>query len=389
MNRRFPTLPHALLQVCLWGIYGFLFSFAQRYFIESLGLSSTTAGLILALATVLAFALQPLLTAATDRRILSVRAVLLLCAGAVTVLCPTLLLPLPTAVGAAVYGLACTALQVLPSFVNALSMSGNSGVNFGVARGCGSIAFGLTGQLAIVGIRRMGLAAVPLCSAVLAAGLCAVTIRFSSGNGTAVRQTEAATPIRTFVREQPRFCLLLVGSTLLYIGHNLLCNYMYQIAVFKGDADAQGTTQLIAALLELPTMFLFARLLKLARSNFWLILAGGFMTLRVVLVLILPGVTGLYIAQLAQMLGFALYAVCSVCYVDAVIPAKDAVKGQTYLGATNTLGSLLSNLLGGAVVDAGGVSLLLTLCVAASALGAVLVFAAAKTRRNSAAMPCA
>lgn len=380
MKKPNAAVPYALMQFCLWGIYGFLFSFAHRFFIEALGLNGAVAGLVIGLATALAFALQPLLTAVTDRGRLSVRAVLLLCAGLLAVLCAALLLPLPNAVRMVLYGLACTALQVLPSFTNALGMAAiHAGLHipFGIARGIGSMAFALTARLAVLGIHHIGLNAIPLCSGVLAAGLTLAAVCFPR-NGISADTAANATPLRIFLRRQKRFCVLLVGVTLLYVGHNLLSNYMYQIAVFKGDADTQGTALMIAALLELPTMFLFGRLLKLARCDCWLLLSGVFMTLRVVLVLVLPNVTGLYIAQGAQLLGFALFAVCSVYYVSAVIPPEDVVKGQTYLGAANTLGSLLASFSGGAIVELGGVTLLLTLCAVLSAVGAAILFFAAE-----------
>ena len=94
---------------------------------------------------------------------------------------------------------------------------------------------------------------------------------------------------------------------------------MYQIALFKGNGDAQGTAVMIAAIVELVPMVLFARMLCRARCNFWLKLSGIFCTLRLALTLLLPGIAGLYIAQFAQMLGYGLYTVSSVYYVGMVL----------------------------------------------------------------------
>ena len=62
---------------------------------------------------------------------------------------------------------------------------------------------------------------------------------------------------------------------------------MYQIALFKGNGDAQGTAVMIAAIVELVPMVLFARMLCRARCNFWLKLSGIFCTLRLALTLLL------------------------------------------------------------------------------------------------------
>ena len=68
---------YSLLQAALWGIYGILFTYANRYLLDT-GLSNTATGVIIGAATALSFGLQPALTAVVDRTRLQVRAVLLI-----------------------------------------------------------------------------------------------------------------------------------------------------------------------------------------------------------------------------------------------------------------------------------------------------------------------
>ena len=58
MKRRI-SICYALAQGAIWGAYGFLFSFANRYLLAR-GLSSLRIGLILGIATGISFLLQPL-----------------------------------------------------------------------------------------------------------------------------------------------------------------------------------------------------------------------------------------------------------------------------------------------------------------------------------------
>ena len=69
------------------------------------------------------------------------------------------------------------------------------------------------------------------------------------------------------LRGSPRFCLLLAGAFLLFFGHNTLASYLYRVAQWKGNADAQGTATLLSALLELPILFGFPLLLRKAGSG--------------------------------------------------------------------------------------------------------------------------
>ena len=190
------------------------------------------------------------------------------------------------------------------------------------------------------------------------------------------KKQRSASRFSEFFRNNKRFFLLLLASALLLLSHNTLTNFMYQIALFKGDGDAQGTAVMLSALVELPTMFLFTRMRRIARCELWLKLSGLFFVLRVTLSLVLPGVTGLYIAQLTQAMGFALYTVSSVAYTEKLIAKRDEVKGQTYLAAANSAGSLAASLLAGTLIDLLGVKNMLLVSIAVAAAGALLLCAA-------------
>lgn len=373
----------SLMQFGLWGSYGFLFSYANRYLLGQ-GMSNTEAGLLLGIVTALAFLLQPLLTSLVDRSGLSCRSVMLLNAAVMGLSCVGLLFLDAFWPQILLYGAACTALQVLPSFSNALGMAAihrGERLNFGFARGVGAVSFGGGAQLAVPLMDRFGMAAIPAATAVLCVLLFLSCIPFSHGVDRA--QEGAPDPIGLFFRKNKSFALFLFASVLLYVGHNVLCNCMYQIAVFKGDGNAQGTALLISAVCELPTMFLFGRMLKWANSGKWVCLSGVFITLRLGLSLLLPGVTGLYIAQVCQMLGFALYSVSAVYYVGQKIDRRNVVKGQTYLGITNTLGCLIAHFSGGALMDLFGVEAMMLICTAVCAAGMLLLYGAVKMPRQS------
>ena len=320
--KRAPWL-YTLMQIALWSIHGVLISYAQRY-LAGMGMRDSAIGLLLGGATAAGFVLQPLLAAVCDRSRLTIR-LTLLTGGGLMLLCCAALLPAAKSLTltAAFYAVACCMAQTVPSFVNALGMA-------------------------------------------------------------AERKGMRASGLGRFLRGSPRFCLLLAGAFLLFFGHNTLASYLYRVAQWKGNADAQGTATMLAALLELPILFGFPFLLRKAGSGVWLRLSGVFFTLRLLLTLVLPGTAGFYLAQCMQMGGFALYTVSSVYYVNEIIPVQDAVKGQSFLGAAGTIGAVAANVLGGALLDASGVPLLLTVCTIGSAVGAAIVWCAVQTKKHAA-----
>lgn len=380
MKKRSSTAAYAFIHAMLWSVYGFLFSYANPYLTERLSFSDTQAGLILGIATALSFALQPLLTAVVDRTGLHVKNVSFSCALLTAICAAATLLHPGRNLTMVLFASSCVCLQVLPSFANALGMEGIRGgqsINFGLARGIGSVCFGVSARLASPLIAEMGMDGVALSGAVSAAAL-ALAIAVFPKNPLSVdrKNAEKPTTAREFFREEPKFLGLLLGVILLYIGHNALSNCMYRIAESKlhgatqeAVTDVQGTALLIAAVAELPMMFLFTRLVRKIRCDVWLLLSAVFMTVRILLTLVLPTATGLYAAQLAQALGYALFAVASVYYVGSVVSEKNVVKGQTYLGACNTLGCLLAYVLGGSLIDRIGVENMLLTCSVLSVLG--------------------
>lgn len=376
-------LNYCLMQIGLWGSYGFLFAYANRYLLEQ-GLSNTQVGLLLGVVTALAFVLQPLLTAVVDRSRLRCREVLMLGAGFMALCCLGLLIFPGLWPQMLFYSGGCTALQILPSFSNAAGMSAihrGSRLNFGIARGLGGLSFGVAAQIAQPLMKLMGLAAIPVATVTLCIPLILSCLPFSHDAVSA--EEEKPDSMLSFFRKNRSFATFLVAATLLYMGHNALCNCMYQIAVFKGDGNAQGTATLISAISELPTMFFFAHMLRRMSSGKWVCLSGIFMGLRLLLSLLLPGIAGFYGAQVCQLLGFSLFAVSSVHYVGQRIDRRNVVKGQTYLGITNTLGCLVANLGAGALIDRFGVDMMVYAFSAVSAAGAILLFASVQEKETA------
>lgn len=382
MKNRGATLPYSVLQALIWGEYGFLMSYSNPWLTERVGLTDSVAGVVLAIATAVAFLLQPLITAVADRTRVDLRRVLLVfgvCNAGFAVLAPLL-----SGYGSVVaFTAACVSLQVFPSFSNALGMQcirGGTPINFGLARGIGSIFFGICCRVEPLLTSAFGMDAVPVSSAVLAALFCAAILRFPKGTRLGAEQAGRPDGAGAFFRLHRSFAILLVGVILLYIGHNVLSNCMFRIAQFKlpaASADeasaVQGTALMIAALCELPVMFLFTRLVRRVRCDVWLVVSALFMTLRLIFTLVLPGAWGLYLGQLTQSMGFALFAVSTVYYVGSVIEQRNVVKGQTYLGAANTMGNLLAYLIGGILIDGIGTGGMLLTCGIVSALGVLLL----------------
>ena len=112
------------------------------------------------------------------------------------------------------YGLCMVLLQLTTPLVNALGIATvNSGekMNFGVARGFGSLGYGAAAYLIGVLTDSKGAGAVPLCMGATLLALLLVTLDYKKVERTPEAPKAAAPAQGGFLRRYPRYCLVLVG----------------------------------------------------------------------------------------------------------------------------------------------------------------------------------
>ena len=156
-------------------------------------------------------------------------------------------------------------------------------------------------------------------------------------------------------------------------------SFNFQIVQSKGGGSVEmGIANAIAACAELPTMFLFAVMVRRRRCDFWLKLSGLFFTLKALLSWLTPTVELFYLVQLLQMLGWGLISVALVYYINALMDRSDAVKGQACATMTFTLGSVAGSLMGGWLLDLAGAGVVLSAVSAVTLAGALTLCAGAE-----------
>lgn len=389
------TIHYALVHCFFWMGFATIMGFAS-VFLLSAGFTNTGVGVVIAISGAVSALLQPAAAAVADRggrwdlRELTalVGGGILLLSAAITAL--ALLGSTPAAVGI-LYGGCLLLLQLALPLVNALGTEAvNRGqrLNWGAARGVGSVAYAAVSCLLGLLTKAAGPIAVPLLIlfsfTLLLLSLAAFPLRSRETAPSGVRPAGLSPAL--FFRRYPRFGLLLVGTTLLYTGHMILGNFTFQILQSKGGGSVEmGIANAIAACAELPAMFLFAAMVRRRPCHFWLKLSGLFFTLKALLSWLTPTVELFYLVQLLQMLGWGLISVALVYYINALMDRADAVKGQAYATMTFTLGSVAGSLAGGWLLDLVGAGTVLAAVSAVTLAGAVVVCAGAERVRETTA----
>ncbi|MDT2737287.1 MFS transporter [Enterococcus pseudoavium] len=385
------NLQYISMQIPYWMGYSVLGTFTS-VFLLSRDFSNSQIGLVLALANLLAAVAQPFLASFADRmthiRLSQLAAVMaLLLVGFSGIL---LLLPKAFLIVAFMYILLYTCLVLLQPLTIAIGtffISRGYSLNFGVARGLGSLAF--AGAAAVTGrlIERFSPTIILylLIGIFLFFALMAVLIdtrkqggKYSESQITAQQpenQAEEPIGLMAFAKEYRRFMLLLVGVSLLFVFHVIINSYMFQIIQpLGGSAANAGSSLSVAALSELPTMFFFSWLLKKFKIKSLMRLAACFFSVKAVLILFAGDLLLINIAQSLQMVGFAMHTMASVYYTNQIIPQKDLVKGQTLMAMANTLGGIIGSFLGGQMLSFLSVSAMLLIGTLISVIGTLIVW---------------
>lgn len=288
---------------------------------------------------------------------------------------------------AVLFILELTLLFTLQPLVNSLGMqliNNGIGINFGLARGTGSMAFAVLSILLGIVVDRFGTDSLPIVSVVLYIMLGTAVFTFTNPRSkndihpTAVEghsEEPSSSNLLTFVANNKKFCVLMVAVALTFCSHTMINNYMIQITENVGGTSKEmGIATGIAAAIELPAMILFGFLLKKYRCSSILKYSLLFFMIKTLITLLAANVWVLYFAQLLQCSAYALFIPGSIYYVNRVIKKEDLAKGQAFMTSAITLGGVAASLVGGWLLDGPGVGGMLMVGLIASVLGLIIGF---------------
>lgn len=400
-NTHGATLKFSAVQAGYWMSFCICINYAA-VFLQSLGYSNAQLGTILALGNILGVLLGIGLAAWIDRsprlRADSVIPIQLAVQAAI-------LLPL---IGMRSRSTAATVLYILYIAVSSpvnnmnlkvcvdLEYSGQN-VNYAFSRGIGSFAYVIASMLLGVIVNATSTAALPIAALL-------ITILQLAANRAVQRQLQKEGPkqdiiIRTasvpglslgkFLKAHGKFCLVLLGTLLLFYSHNAYSNFMINVVRnVGGNTATMGYLNAFIAALEIPVMLLFNRIFRRIRR--WKILLVSFLgfVFKAFAVAYANSIGTLFLANLLQMVSFAIYSAAIVDYVNEVIPYEDSAKGQSLAFAMTTGGSVLSSFIAGSMYDHCTVFTTLLVAALITVPGAVFSIMGLERKTPAEAEPC-
>ena len=254
------TARFTLIQGSYWSSYCILISFSSVYLLYQ-GFQNAQIGALISISSILSALLQPFISRLAD----TVKRVSLrqFCGGLVLLqlICGILLWLLPGPVPQMLlYGLLLILVQLILPLCSALGMdclNRSIPLSFGIARGGGSLAFAVLSAVLGTMVLRFGEESLPLALLVfnLILLLSVVTFRLK---GAEVPETPsalkdilqepkapAAEYRRPFLLRYHRLPLLLFGAICLFISHNVLTIFTYQIVLPLGGGSEWSTPNFV------------------------------------------------------------------------------------------------------------------------------------------------
>ena len=389
------TFHYTLITGGFWMAFCVVTAYAAVY-LQGVGCSNGELGLVLALGNVGGALLGPALGARIDRNrklrhatvvyaLLAVQAVLLVCLR---------VHPRHDLFTAACYVLYMTA--VMP--VNAVNLDlcvrlerTGAPLNFGLARSMGSFSFVILSTLLGILTARWGWQMLPF------AGLGVIVLQ-GVGNfliDRDLRAAEALVPAETgetersasliaFVKENPRFCLMLFGTIILFTAHNMDGNFLInEVRALGGDTAIMGYVAAFTAITEVPVMIFAARLTKKHGTVLFIRFALAMFVAKSLAYALAPNIPLFFASRILQAPSYALYTVLIVGYADSQVARKDSAKAQSLAFSMTTVGSVLASLIGGRMFDTAGVRPTMLTAAAIALVGAVIAIAGTFGNRKS------
>ena len=260
-----------------------------------------------------------------------------------------------------------------------------SPVNYGIARSMGSAAYMVLSMLLGVWVTRFGVRVIPIAglavtalqgvsNALLSRSVLRLRRKLLSGHAAPAPQGRS---LGVFLRENPRFCLLLAGMALLFFSHNTTSTFLINFVEHAGGGtETLGYLTAFLTALEVPTMLFFSRIFRRRSCAAVLRFSFIFFALKTAAIAAAPNIPLL----------FALYAPAIVAYVTLIVPYDDAAKGQSLAFSMTTMGGVLASLISGRLLDVLSAPATAWIAAAVCAVGAGLACRGLEKPKNISAV---
>lgn len=378
--KRNLTARYSLTQFSYWASAMGAASFATTYLLDK-GLGSGLIGLLLAISGLLSCVTSPIMASFADRAKKFVLPHIMLALSALCILCFGLqLMPgLPVMAAGVFYILGMWASDAIHPLLNALNVAcDHSGypINFGMARGIGSVASATSALVLGHILARWGSAWMfvfliffRVVSMIAIAGFPKL-----EKQQTAPGILDESCSIPEFFARYKWYCISILGIGFLGMFHAMTETYLISVMErLGGDSGNVGTALFISSISGAPVIFFYSFFRKRIKMENLLKISALTFLLKAVMFCIAPAIGFVYLLEILQSTSYGFLGPTQVYFAGSRVRPADMVKGQAFITAAYSLGCSGGNFAGGQLLN-HSVEAMLFAGIAMALTGTVILF---------------
>lgn len=378
---------YSMIHGLYWMTYCAMIGYASIFLLNK-GFNNSLIGVILAASNIIAAVAQPTFAAYADsKRKISLKnlislIVIMIIGGSISVN----FFKSPSVALIILIIVVFTLTMSLQPLINSLSFEFESHgyeVNFGLARGIGSVSYAVISLLLGYVVEKHNPEVLPIFYVLLTCGLIIFIYTFSLPKGVNSSIAHERHRVKSgsdisiigFCKKYKKFMLFLLGVICVFLDHTIINNFFIQVMTnVGGTSKDMGNAIFLAAVLELPTMSLFAKMKDKISCKKLIMISGIAFSVKHIITYFATSVAIIYLAQVIQIAGYALFIPASVYYVSRLIDKSDMIKVQALVTGAITISGVFASLSGGILIDTLGVNSMLLIGAIVSILGTILIF---------------
>ncbi|MCR5496053.1 MAG: MFS transporter [Treponema sp.] len=277
------------------------------------------------------------------------------------------------------YGLSILTVMIMMPLVNTASFyytAHGIDVNFGQARGIGSVAFALVSILIGAVTKEKGYIAIPVIGVFLYSIFLLSILLMPKVEGEIILQNQGKKiQSSNFIKKYPLFLAMTLAVTFVLVLHNLINTYLVKIVERAGGSvDGLGIALAIAALSEAPVMMIYSKFAEKTKisSGKILAIASSLYVIRGIAYVFASSIFMVYFLALMQSLTYGFITAAKANYAFESVSSDDVTLGQSVMTMSDVLGTVAGSLIGGIMLGFGGVSLMLLCGSGAALIGSII-----------------
>lgn len=373
------TLHYSLYQLCYFTVNAATVAFATSYLLHY-GFSASSAGLILALTSILSCLLQPAFGSFADHRkdfILPDMLAVLIGISIISFGIIGLFHPVMILFGTLyVIGGLCQSITVpLSNSLVATCNEAGYPIDFGIGAGVGSLSYSFASLIIGYIMALLGADGMIRIAEIFMIFQLILVLRYPRIDRKKEKEKEENTlSLWKFFGKNRMFTITLTGVLFLAMTHSMLENYLINLfQTMKGNSQNVGIALFLACISAAPFLLTFEKIQKKTGVRKLMRLAGLFYMIKGVILYFSFSIWHVYVAELLQICTYAFLYPSLYYFAKESVPASDMSKGQSVTMAFYTLGLAAGSWIGGEEIDLIGIHGMYLLAIVFAAIGTLII----------------